>query len=107
MNVNDSVVVMIDDNLGLMLNSAVRYALGRRTYIVSATCRYVTPLISKLSDRTILVMHRDIVEQEKLGYGDDCDRKDWMRLKKLLADELTGRGYTKFDSPTTFDEKYL
>ena len=63
-----------------MLISALRYALGRRTYIVSTTAEYIAREIPKLSERCKNVMIQDIEEQERFGYGDACDKDDWMWL---------------------------
>ena len=70
-----------------MLISAMRYALGRRTYIVDLTCRYIERHMPILSDRCKDIMIKDIEEQESLGYGDECDKKDWMRLLEVLKNE--------------------
>lgn len=83
--------VPVNDNLGEMLNWAVRYALGRRTYAVMDTCNYIKPLIEDLNDRTLYCMSRDIKEQEKKGYGDQCDIDNWLELLGLVNEELTRR----------------
>lgn len=83
--------VPVNDNLGEMLNWAVRYALGRRTYAVMSTCEYIKPLIKDLSDRTLYCMSRDIKEQEKKGYGDQCDVDNWLELLGLVDEELVRR----------------
>ena len=70
-----------------MLISALRYALGRRTYIVSTTAEYIANEIPKLSEQCKAVMIRDIEEQERFGYGDDCDKVDWMWLLGELKGE--------------------
>lgn len=67
-----------------MLISALRYALGRRTYIVEMTCEYIEEQIPQLSNCCRDLMIKDIEEQESFGYGDDCDRQDWMQLLKKL-----------------------
>lgn len=67
-----------------MMVSALRYALGRRTYIVKMTCNYIAAEIPKLSDHCKAVMIKDIEEQERFGYGDPCDKADWMRLLEQL-----------------------
>lgn len=70
-----------------MLISAVRYALGRRTYIVEVTCNYVACQIPNMSDECKKIMIHDI-EHPIAGYGDECDKEDWMALlKKLKGDE--------------------
>lgn len=67
-----------------MLISAVRYALGRRTYIVELTVNYVIEELPRLSDSCKKIMLDDITEQEQFGYGDECDKRDWMRLLDAL-----------------------
>jgi len=91
----------LNDNLNHMLMSAVRYALGRRTYMVGMTCDYISTLIPKLSDQAISVMERDIREQDKVTtlndgtvidhLGDGCDRADWVKLLHKLQDEMAKR----------------
>lgn len=60
--------------------SAVRYALGRMTYIVNTTVNYVLEQIEedKLSDYCLSIIARDIKETKNLGM--DCDRKQWKEL---------------------------
>ena len=72
------------EDLALCLISAVRYALGRRTFIVSATCRTVKKYAHLLDARDVGVMMRDIIRQEQLGYGDHCDREEWLALLDFL-----------------------
>lgn len=74
-----------------MLVSAVRYALGRRSYIVNLTANYISAEIPKLSDYCKKIMICDIEQQKLYGYGDNCDKRDWMellgKLKKAVEDE--------------------
>ena len=72
------------EDISAMLLSAERYALGRRTYIVDWTCKFISNNLHLLSDKDKHVMIRDIKYQEKLGYGDECDKEDWLRLLKIL-----------------------
>lgn len=81
--------VPVDDMLGEMLNWAVRYALGRMTYVVNDTVSYVMPLIPKLDRRTLSVMQRDIETAPE--YGHDVDEADWMRLLGAIREELKRR----------------
>lgn len=69
-----------------MLISAVRYALGRRTCIVEVTCSYVACQIPSLSENCKKIMIHDI-EHPICGYGDECDKEDWMALLKKLKGE--------------------
>ena len=68
-----------------MLISALRYAIGRRTYIVEITVHYILSELPKLSDSCKQVMIHDI--ENAYSLGDDCDRQDWMRLLKELKGE--------------------
>ena len=83
--------VSVDDHFGEMLNWAVRYALGRKTYAVGDTCAYIKPLIKDLNNRTLTCISRDIKEQEPHGYGDQCDYDDWMGLLALIDREIEER----------------
>lgn len=71
-----------------ILISAVRYALGRRTYIVGLTVNYVIAEIPHLSDTCKEIMLEDIKEQRQQGYGDACDERDWMRLLDALKETI-------------------
>ena len=79
---NVEAFVMISD-YEHMLISALRYALGRRTYIVETTVNYIIKELPKLSERCKQIMIYDI-EHPLGGYGDECDRVDWMRLLEEL-----------------------
>ena len=68
-----------------MMISALRYALGRKTYIVGITVNYILSVFPKLSDPCKHVMIDDI--ENAYSLGDECDRQDWMRLLKELKGE--------------------
>lgn len=74
------------DDLSAMLVGAVRYALGRRTYIVDWTCEFITNNLHLLTEKDKQVMIRDIKGQEKYGYGDECDKYDWLELLRILEE---------------------
>jgi len=61
---------------------AVRYALGRKTYIVSTVCRYVARLNKRLSEKERWLILKDIDECEDLGH--EIDAKYWRDLKAVL-----------------------
>lgn len=69
-----------------MLISALRYALGRRTYIVELTCKYIEKQIPMMSDRCKEIMIKDIESQR--NYGDECDKADWMHLLAKLKENI-------------------
>ena len=71
-----------------MIVSAIRYALGRMTYIVEITVNYVLQEIedNKLSDRCLSVIREDIANAE--DYGMECDKKDWMKLLNRIEEVI-------------------
>ena len=71
-----------------ILISAVRYALGRMTYIVELTVNYVLQEIedNKLSDRCLSVIREDIANAE--DYGMECDKKDWIKLLNKIKEVI-------------------
>ena len=80
-----------NEHIGDVLISAVRYALGRRTHIVGTVTSCMINHASGMTDRTIQVMERDIFEQQRFGYGDECDKTDWMKLFDVLKVEREKR----------------
>lgn len=74
---------------------AIRYALGRRTYIVSLVCGYVASQIDTLSAECLSLIVRDIKNQEPWGYGDECDKRDWVDLLSKI--NQCGRDIRGFD----------
>ena len=73
------------DDLSMILVSAERYALGRRTYIVHWTCKFIEENIHLLSNKDKQVIIRDL--ESAVFYGDDCDEKDWKKLLAILKEE--------------------
>lgn len=86
-----SVSVPCDERFSEMMVSAVRYALGRRTYIVWDTVNYIKHVLPYLQRNDINVIYTDIIEAEsEKCLGDECDVKDWLALKKYIEDYATG-----------------
>mgnify|MGYP004485764761 CR=1 FL=1 len=71
-------------DLSMLLVSAQRYALGRRTYIVSWTCDVIKNNLNVLTETDRRVMIRDI--ESAINYGDACDENDWKELLKVLKE---------------------
>lgn len=55
--------VVVSQDFELMMISALRYAIGRYTYMPSVTIEYIRYLIPQLSAKTLFVMQRDIKEE--------------------------------------------
>ena len=72
------------EDISAMLVSAERYALGRRTYIVSWTCDFIGDNLHLLTEKDKDVMIRDI--EEAKDYGDEWDADCWMKLLGKLKE---------------------
>lgn len=73
-----------------ILICAVRYALGRMSYIVGVVCDYVAVKQPELSKECINIIIRDIEEELKRYHdagqtlGMECDERTWVRLLERL-----------------------
>ena len=83
----------LTDDMETMFLCAVRYAIGRRTYITGVVTSYLAPLCVKLSTRTLLLMKTDIEDAAKTpgGLGMDVDERYWMRFLNDIRFELSER----------------
>ena len=77
--------INFSDDLGCIINSALRYAIHRHTYMPGVVVAFIRKYINILDRRTIEVAIRDIEEELKLGGVDDSTL--WIELK----DELVAR----------------
>ena len=79
-----------DDRFGEMLNYAVRYALGRQSYAPHDVVNYITPLLPRLSHRTLFVMAKDIEETD--SYGDErIDKPMWLKFLAEVKKHLNNK----------------
>ena len=63
---------MISDEEGVIINFAVRYAIGRRSYAPSSVIQYVMPRLPLLNDRTLFVLYNDMNDKAMIGdLGDE------------------------------------
>lgn len=75
-----------DNDFGCIINSAVRYSLGRSSYMPSTTISFVLKYLMIMDTRTITVMIRDIgmaLADDNLPYRDS-----WISLKLALEDRI-------------------
>ena len=70
-----------DDFFGAVLNCAVRYCLGRASYMPSLVTGYIRPLLPYLSNKTLWCFANDIEKTEH--YGMEQDERLW---KNFLID---------------------
>lgn len=80
---------IFDDDFGCIINSAVRYSLGRYTYMPSTVAEFVLKYLNYLDNKTISVMIYDI--DEALKNEDLPLRKIWVELKSKLEIETYSR----------------
>lgn len=82
-----------NDDFGAVCNCAVRYCLGRRTYMPSLVCGYITPLLPEMTDNTLACFERDIAERKRDGFsfGDACDYETWDAFYKAVCKEIERR----------------
>lgn len=78
-----------DDFFGAVLNCAVRYSIGRRTYMPSLVTDFIRPLLPYLSDKTLWCFERDI-EGER-NYGMEMDKELWLRFLVEVRAEIERR----------------
>ena len=93
---SDAPKCMVDpasDDFGSVCNCAVRYCLGRRSYMPSLVCRYIISLLPELTDKTLDCFERDIAERKRTGFdfGDSCDYETWDAFYKAVCKEIEGR----------------
>lgn len=75
-----------------ILICAVRYALGRRSYIVGVVAEYVALKKKELSKYCVNILIRDIGEEIEryrlcgVTCGDECDDRTWRNLLKVLKE---------------------
>ena len=81
--------VPIDDDFQQMMVSALRYALGRQSYIVGLTIEYQEWKIPLMDKKYLAIMSRDIDEEIKLSdrLSKDMDKR-WIQLKEKIDERL-------------------
>ena len=87
---NNQQIEVPDHDFGLMLNCAVRYSLGRRTYMPHIITAFISPLLPHIDDNALYVMIDDI--EKSYSYGDeDIDKPAWMNFLRQCKAEKQRR----------------
>ena len=82
--------ISITNHFELMMISALRYAIGRYTYMPSVTIEYIRYLIPQLSAKTLFVMQRDITEEIERYQRMERElymAKEWQKLAEEIGIE--------------------
>lgn len=92
-DVSKGMVDPTNDDFGAVCNCAVRYCLGRQSYMSSLVCGYITPLLPELTDTTLGCFERDIAERKRTGFYfiDSFDYKTWDAFYKAVCNEIERR----------------
>ena len=79
-----------DDDFGAVLNCAVRYAVGRRTYMPHIVIAYIVPLLHSLTDKTLWCFDQDLSSTTNFG-DSQVDEPHWREFHQLVKDEIERR----------------
>lgn len=82
--------IPIDENFETILTCAIRYAIGRQTYMPHLVIDYITPLLPILSDKALSVMKNDVATAEHYG-NDMIDKPAWMEFYAKVLNEIERR----------------
>lgn len=86
--------IEIDKNFETILLCAVRYAIGRKSYIPSMVIDYITPLLPYLSEDVLKLIADEITEYEVYGGGlgdEKIDKPYWIDFLRKIRLEIGGR----------------
>ncbi len=98
--------VPINDDFETILICAERYACGRESYMPSLVIDYITPLLPKLSDKTLNVLNADMKRKDEddtngfefaqgIRHGawgiDTVQKPLWMKFWEAVKDEIKSR----------------
>ena len=100
-----------DNDFTCILAAAIRYTLGRESYMPSLVIGYITPLLPALSDRALSVMNEDMKRNDDMdkrmdgfeavkGYrhgafgSDVIDKPGWMKFWAAIRAEMNRREET-------------
>ena len=83
----------INKDFETILLCAVRYAIGRKSYMPSMVIDYITPLLPYLSYWILGLMAAEIIDHNyKGGLGDEkIDKPYWLDFLRKIRLEMEGR----------------
>ena len=86
--------VEINKDFETILICAVRYAIGRKSYIPSLVIDYITPLLPYLSEDVLKLIADEIIEHYTYegALGDEkIDKPYWLDFLRKIRLEMGGR----------------
>ena len=79
-------------DFGTVCGCAVRYSLGRQTYMPLLVQQFVIRKLNLIDGYSLAVMVRDVKEAPSYG-NETIDKPGWMNFLAVLEKELKDRGY--------------
>ena len=86
--------VEINKDFESILVCAVRYAIGRKSYMPSMVIDYITPLLPYLSEDVLKLIANEITEHDTYegSLGDEkIDKPSWLEFLRKIRLEMGGR----------------
>lgn len=88
-------MITVTRDFELMMVCALRYSIGRESYMPSITIDYIRYLIPMLSANTLFILQRDIKEEveryDRSGW-EIFMKDEWLKLAEDIRKEHTRRG---------------
>lgn len=88
-------MITVTRDFELMIVCALRYSIGRESYMPSITIDYIRYLIPMLSANTLFILQRDIkdeVERYDRSGWDIFMKDEWLKLAEDIRKEHPKRG---------------
>ena len=82
----------LDRDFGTVCGCAVRYSLGRQTYMPSLVQQFINRNLKQIDSYSLAVMAMDIKEAPSYG-NETIDKPGWMNFLAVLEKELKDRVY--------------
>lgn len=88
--IDDSDVLLEQEDFGILVTCATRYAIGRQSYMPYLVTSIVRPLLDRLDNKALGCLIRDIEDAPSLG-APEIDKPLWDDLLKLAKVERERR----------------
>ncbi len=79
-----------DEYFGVVLNCAIKYCIGRETYMPSLVVEFIRLLLPYVSNRTLDCFERDIREADYFG-DFEIDKALWSKFLAEVQSEIKRR----------------
>ena len=90
MKKNETDITLTQEEFGILVTCATRYAIGRQSYMPYLVTSIVRPLLDKLDDKTLGCLIRDIEGAPSLG-AELIDEPMWRLLLEQAKREREKR----------------